>query len=288
MNDTIHLNKEYFKKALIYTSSQTGMRQELIEKDYYCSLILAYLFKGTKTKLVFKGGTCISKVYANFYRMSEDLDFSISTPISATRQQRSNLIQPIKQEFENLINHFNCFSWQSKLMGNNESKQYIGTIQYNSAVSFKNRKGTIKIEISLRETLLQNTSMKPAKTLLWDPFRNEVVLALYQVKVLTIEEVYAEKFRAAICRILPAIRDFYDIHYAVNNLSIDWKSDDFMNLLHSKLSIPSNRIIKMDTERKRQLILQIDAELKPVLRQQDFMKFDFEKTFNFVKNLLRL
>ena len=54
----------------------------LIEKDYYCSLILNYFFNGD-TSLVFKGGTCLSKVYVDFYRLSEDLDLIITVSFVA-------------------------------------------------------------------------------------------------------------------------------------------------------------------------------------------------------------
>ena len=68
---------DIFREALAHSEAATGFTATLIEKDYYCSLILQYLF-GRETSLVFKGGTCLSKIYADFYRLSEDLDFVIS------------------------------------------------------------------------------------------------------------------------------------------------------------------------------------------------------------------
>ncbi|MBU1181324.1 MAG: nucleotidyl transferase AbiEii/AbiGii toxin family protein [Proteobacteria bacterium] len=35
------------------------------------------------SRLIFRGGTCIGKVYADFYRLNENLDFMISTPPEA-------------------------------------------------------------------------------------------------------------------------------------------------------------------------------------------------------------
>ncbi len=50
---------EDLKDAIEYTSQKTGFPARLIEKDYYCSLILEYLYSQTdlKKKLIFKGGT---------------------------------------------------------------------------------------------------------------------------------------------------------------------------------------------------------------------------------------
>jgi hypothetical protein len=46
---------------LAHPEAVAGFTATLIEKDYYCSSILQYLYGGD-TSLVFKGGTCLSKV----------------------------------------------------------------------------------------------------------------------------------------------------------------------------------------------------------------------------------
>lgn len=130
----VNNDKDYFQKAISYTSSRTEINQELIEKDYYCSLLLDYLFGNEDTQLVFKGGTCISKVYADFYRMSEDLDFMISVSPKLSRNVRKNLIAPIRKDFGNLTDYYNCLNWKETITGHNESKQYIGMLGYNSVV----------------------------------------------------------------------------------------------------------------------------------------------------------
>ncbi len=70
-----HHDSARFQEALTYTASTTGFRSLLIEKDYYCSLVLQDLEDHFHLGLVFKGGTCLSKVHLDFYRLSEDLDF---------------------------------------------------------------------------------------------------------------------------------------------------------------------------------------------------------------------
>jgi predicted nucleotidyltransferase component of viral defense system len=60
----------------------------MIEKDYFCTVVLEYLAAST-AELVFKGGTCLAKIHAEFYRLSEDLDYVIPTPLDASRSDRS-------------------------------------------------------------------------------------------------------------------------------------------------------------------------------------------------------
>jgi predicted nucleotidyltransferase component of viral defense system len=42
-------------------------------------------FADRASTLVFKGGTCLAKVHAGFYRLSEYLDFTIPSPLDAMR-----------------------------------------------------------------------------------------------------------------------------------------------------------------------------------------------------------
>src|SRR5439155_18422336 len=83
-------------EALRFTAADTGFPARLIEKDYFCGLVLEYLTMANES-LVFKGATCLTKVYAGFYRLSEDLDFVIPMPVDATRQERSRRAAGIKQ-----------------------------------------------------------------------------------------------------------------------------------------------------------------------------------------------
>mgnify|MGYP002813578143 CR=1 FL=1 len=72
----LHEQPEMFRDALALTRQRTGFVERLIEKDYFCTALLEYLASASK-ELVFKGGTCLAKVHAGFYRLSEDLDFVI-------------------------------------------------------------------------------------------------------------------------------------------------------------------------------------------------------------------
>lgn len=55
---------------------EMGVNPAIIEKDYWVCLTLYYLFSKSsyKSHLVFKGGTCLSKVYNVIERFSEDID----------------------------------------------------------------------------------------------------------------------------------------------------------------------------------------------------------------------
>jgi predicted nucleotidyltransferase component of viral defense system len=67
----VHEDQALFREAVLFTAGQTGLNATLIEKDYFCSVLLQYLYDQPDTPLIFRGGTCIGKVYADFYRLSE-------------------------------------------------------------------------------------------------------------------------------------------------------------------------------------------------------------------------
>ncbi len=92
---------EIFCESLSYSEGVTGFTANLIEKDYYCSLILHHIFD-RETSLVFKGGTCLGKVYSDFYRLSEDLDLVIPVSVDTPRNQRRSKMNPIKEIFDEL------------------------------------------------------------------------------------------------------------------------------------------------------------------------------------------
>jgi len=281
----IHEDPIYFREAVISMAQRSGFLSSMIEKDYYCSLILDYLYQDPKTNLVFKGGTCLSKVYVDFYRMSEDLDFVIPAKPEISRKDRSRLIRSIKEQLADIIETNKCFNIYEQFRGFNESKQYIGTLSYHSIVEPEKKPGKVKIEVGMREELLRDAIWQETSTLLIDPFSERKVIPEFKTQCLSLEELFAEKFRAALTRKEPAIRDYFDIFYALRNLDIDFENDNFLRLVKKKLSVPGNNSISINKIRKKQLQDQIKTELKPVLRDLDFKQFDFELAYDLVERV---
>ena len=70
----LHEDMDMLRQVVNFTATQLSFAARLVEKDYYASVLLEHLAAADET-LVFKGGTCLSKVYEQFFRLSEDLDF---------------------------------------------------------------------------------------------------------------------------------------------------------------------------------------------------------------------
>ena len=56
----VHEDLSLFREAVNFTTAETGFASRLIEKDYFCAVLLAYL-AAIADRLVFKGGTCLPR-----------------------------------------------------------------------------------------------------------------------------------------------------------------------------------------------------------------------------------
>ncbi|MFC1762671.1 nucleotidyl transferase AbiEii/AbiGii toxin family protein [Planctomycetota bacterium] len=280
---TFHQDTALFRESVIYSAAETGFAARLIEKDYFCSVLLAYLANYDK-QCIFKGGTCLTKVHLGFYRLSEDLDYVMPMPADAPRTQRSKQAGALKQAMAAVAQDLDCFSTHKPLQGANNSTQYNGVLQYRSLLDGKDE--TIKIEMSLREPLVQSAIVGQAHTILRDPIVNEPIIPTISVNCISKTEAMAEKCRAALTRRDIAIRDFFDIAYAVDNYGLDIRDPKFLALIKAKLSIPGNEPIRFNDERRADLDKQLLTRLKPVLREKDFVKFDIDYAFALVDEII--
>src|SRR5438046_522062 len=118
-----HENPDRFLAALRLTESVTGFRAQLIEKDYHCTVVLRDLVGLFGRGLVFKGGTSLSKVHTEFFRLSEDLDFGVSISPDARRSIRRNAVEPFKTHFVDIPARLGWFRVTEPLTGHNDSRQ---------------------------------------------------------------------------------------------------------------------------------------------------------------------
>jgi predicted nucleotidyltransferase component of viral defense system len=273
---------DVFTEALAYSEADTGFTVTLIEKDYFCSLVLWHVFRGD-TRLVFRGGTCLAKVYAGFYRLSEDLDLVIPVDPTVSRNERRAKIEPVRAMLDVLPNAVPGLQILSGLEGHNQSRQYIASLQYQSGVEEKDE--VIKIEVGLREPLLSPFESRKASTIAINPFTGSPLLGPIEVQAMSLKEAYAEKTRAALSRLEPAIRDFYDLQYALREVGLDIRDGDFLRMVKAKLDVPGTPSINLSEARRHELEGQTEGQLRPVLRPVDFARFNLDEAFDLVGNI---
>lgn len=83
----LHNNKETFSQAINLVTNKNGIRPDIVEKDYYVTMILRLLSERLPF-IVFKGGTSLSKCHKAIKRFSEDIDITIDTTISQGQKKK--------------------------------------------------------------------------------------------------------------------------------------------------------------------------------------------------------
>ena len=278
----LHQDASRFREAVNATAAATGFGTRVIEKDYFCTVLLQYLAP-IDGALVFKGGTCLAKVHAGFHRLSEDLDFVIPTPVSASRAERSRRARSLRALLAGIDSQVPGVRLSRQLEGANNSTQYIAVLRYRSLLG--DVEDTIKFEVGLREPLLTPAVRGEAQTLLIDPVSGLGLVPALALPCLSRKEAMAEKLRAALCRRDVAIRDFFDVDHAVHGLGIRLDDPQSIGLVRQKLDVPGNDPADVSPARLDALRAQVEAELRPVLSAMAFAAFDLDRAIATIRGI---
>ncbi len=271
-------------QAIEFTARETRFNPRLVEKDYFCSVVLEYL-AASDAELTFKGGTSLAKIHGSLYRLSEDLDFSISTPLNMSRKERSQRADRLKPVVRDLPKYLPALRIVELLRGANESTQYNAVVGYESLLD--QHVEPIGIEVGLREPTLIAPDRGASKTMLLNPINGRPLVDAFPVLCLSYREAMAEKLRAALTRREVAIRDFFDVDYAVRTAALDFRDRALLDLVRRKLQVPGAAAAETSPNRIAQLRGQLEAELRPVLREHDFAQFVLERAVGLVDTVAR-
>lgn len=219
------------KQELIKKQKELGVPLPTIEKDYILGLILACLYRHPliKDSWVFKGGTCLKKVYFNDYRFSEDLDFTLKKEAS---------INP--QDIELCL--LESFKVGADLFGLRIDKANISIspfpdkggmfiqikIPFQSPLMTSGSLPRVKLDLSKNETLVDSPYTAPLLHAYSDAEQITTLIHSYSM-----DEIFAEKCRALVERTRP--RDLYDIiHLYEKHYASQQSIDNLMKVLKIK------------------------------------------------------
>ena len=192
-------------------------------------------------------------------------------------------IEPIRELVSIMSDILYGVSLSGEFKGFNNSTQYVAEVIYQSIFTGKAEK--IKLEVGLREKLLDAPKREKTKTLLFEPLKGQPLAPEFSVTCMSLKETLSEKLRAALTRKDLAIRDFYDIDYAVIKMNLNLNEEQFLEFVKKKLAVPGNDPLNITLARKEMLRRQLETELKPILREKDFQQFDLDRAFNLVAEI---
>jgi predicted nucleotidyltransferase component of viral defense system len=276
------LSRNELRNACIETAKYKNLNSWIVEKDYYLSRLIWAIVEEGGENFFLKGGTCLSKCYLDFHRMSEDIDFTIPWDQSF-ENITSNKIQ--LEKFARILTKINSSTEFQLLIRKtkfSELQDYGSwTFEYPS-IFIASQYGSIRIETSLHPVKLPHKKTFAHLLLKGEQFKDYENAFCYS---LDYEEIRAEKVRTAFTR--RAIRDYYDLDVLYKNKE-DMSSSKFINLVDQKLAeydeAPGNRPLKeqsrsfgLSKKEVEELKDSIIPRLEPMLRTFQPM-FDLDKT----------
>ncbi len=180
------------KEMLKEIANKKGMTNKgHIEKDYFQDLFLYHIYKRTNL-LVFKGGTCLYKIYS-LPRFSEDLDFSVLGKIDAEK-----LITDIADKTASEIKSI-------KRMKNS----LLIKITYDGI--FTSYSNSLRIDINLENPVFRYDIMHYVPSY--------IDINPFSLRVLSLPEILAEKIHTIYAR--QKARDLYDLFFLLRFVEPD-------------------------------------------------------------------
>ena len=282
------MDKSKLKDIINYVADKQGFRPAIIEKDYHLTRILNAVNQYLSRDIIFKGGTLLNKAYLNYHRLSEDLDFSYSNDVDvSTRGKRSKAIASIRNKMPSFMSFLGLTSNNPEGKGFNNSTQYLFNLQYQSIIM--NRKEIIKFEISLRQPSFLPPEIVKVRHFYQDPFSGEDLFPQGNVLGLSLEECAAEKLKAAISRLTPAIRDYYDLGHFIK-IGFDFSRLDLLKLTNKKLELDKYKgdysyNLGLSDQAVKELKRISHSDLIPMIRIDE--KFDLDEVLKYFNNLFK-
>ncbi len=171
-------------------AQQKEFPQPLLTKDYYITVLL-YLLRDVPG-IYFKGGTALNKIFLNYARLSEDIDFTVT--------ENPLLIQ---EKIKSIVTKSGFFSEISR---DNTKERFVRlVIVYEDALE----KGSIFIDLNQKGSLI----LPPEKHKILHFYGN--FIPNFSIATIAFSEMLAEKMRATIERNKP--RDHFDLYQIITS-----------------------------------------------------------------------
>lgn len=197
----LHLDRAAFEVIIENIASKHNVRRDVLEKDYYVTLLLNELSaKPNQGFAYFKGGTALYKALKSIRRFSEDIDLTVLIEDCPTPSQA-------KKRLENASLKYSCMVMGETLENNrgsitceylydslytldvNDALQRFGKVKI-EATSFTVSEPTSKIEIAPHIYELADENQKAI-------LREQYNVKPFIVETISLERIFIDKVFAA-------------------------------------------------------------------------------------------
>lgn len=230
----IHEDRDFFGKFIEGIATRTGIRNDILEKDYYVSLFLQEIAeKQADVKMYFKGGTALYKITDEPRRFSEDIDLTVEVRGLSNSQAKKHL-EKASQKFETLPR------LKGDAMEENNKGSITAVYGYSSVFGIKEdalqRFEKVKVEAT-SFTVSEPVSTYSVSSLLYR-YANEgerkildnASCSPVDIQTISLERMFADKLLAAEFyldrNLFDVAKHIYDIYVLMSNESIQTMLSD--------------------------------------------------------------
>lgn len=255
----LHLDKDAFRVLIDAVSDKTGYRKDVIEKDYYVTMVLHELasFQSDGLPAYFKGGTALYKALHSVRRFSEDIDLSVDVRDCSRSQGDKRLDRATKK--------YTCLPRNAQEGRSNRSEvisyyYYEPVVEYDTSDVLQ-RFGKVKVEAtsftisepyeSMRVAPIIYENAEPSQqAILTDQFD----VSPFEILTMTMERIFVDKLFAAEAytrnaekghRAFEASKHIYDLAVILDESRITalFDNEDLLaKLLSIRLTEEQNRL----------------------------------------------
>lgn len=202
---TLHNDPESFKTLILQISEEKGILPEIIEKDYFVTLILLEIAsKQERFEVFFKGGTALYKALKCIKRFSEDIDLTFNDSSFPTTTAKKKALKDVTSNYTSLKINSNdddrvsgsgsrvsVFVYDSLFLKNSfesDTLSRIGKVKIETT-SFTTSAPITTYEIEPILYLYANSDFK-------EILRNDFNVFPFFIKCITIQRIFIDKIFA--------------------------------------------------------------------------------------------
>lgn len=281
------MTRDTLEELILNINNRTGIRNDILEKDYYVCLILKELsFKQNYLQAYFKGGTAVYKILDHMNRFSEDIDLTVR--VNSNESNNSNRIRLKKSALDYKIKELELIEEETI----DKKGSITSFYKYNSLFSLNELFKSEKIQIESTsftvsepvstytiEPLIYKYASENEKKILEQKFN----ISKFNIKIIKLERIFVDKIFAA--EFYYERKMYQDVAKHLYDISIMFKNENIKKLLKNK-----QELIKLINYKRKEEELRIGgiSNTKKII-DFDYMKLNFDddmiKAFNKMQNI---
>lgn len=253
------MNQDAFRVLIEQVSERTGYRQDVIEKDYYVSMLLRELAQFQRDDglpAYFKGGTALYKALHSVRRFSEDVDLSVDVQNCSRTQGDKRLERATKKYTCMERNHDEGRTNRSEVV---TYYHYLPVVTYDSHDVLQ-RFGKVKVEAT-SFTISEPYEPVVIAPLIYEQAEPDQQLILlqqfdvspFEILTMTIERIFIDKLFAAEAYTRSAAQEHHAFEASkhIYDLAVISHEPRIVSFLQNKEQLTKLLTIRLTEEKNR-------------------------------------